>query len=328
MRENWSRADQQLTLNQSELQKLLAPAFPGARVLHSQLASGGLANTNIRIVMHEQKAPVMVRLWTRDASQAEKEFRINSAIHSSVPTPDFFHFSSTNPVNGLPYAIMQWFEAPRLELVWHKLSSNELLQLARSLGQVMQSIHHFKFPLTGMLDNRLKVSEPIEIGASGMSAFARQCLIEKNGKNHLSDDLTERIFNFVAQYGPLLDKWKGEPCLTHSDFGGSNMLVHDVGQGWEVAAVLDWEFAFSGTPLFDFGNLLRPPLGLMENFSDALVASYRKSGGELPDDWRRLIRLVDLSAWFDFLARPNVTTQVVTDAKSVIADTINLFEQT
>ncbi len=327
MRENWTRSDQQLTLSNSELELLLQPAFPRTRVLHSQPALGGLANTNIRVMLYDRKTPVMVRIFTRDASQAEKEFRINSAIHDAVPTPEFYHFSSENPVNGQPYVIMQWMDAPRLELVYQNLSQVELMQLAKSLGKVMQNIHHYKFPLTGMLDNRLKVTEPIEIGAAGMLAFAQECLIEKNGRDHLSDEFTERIFGFVREYGPLLDEWKGAPCLTHSDFGGSNILVHDVGQGWEVASVLDWEFAFSGTPLFDFGNLLRPPLGSLDGFAEAIANSYRENGGELPNDWRRLIRLVDLCAWFDFLSRPNATTEVVADAKSVIADTINLFEQ-
>lgn len=328
MRENWKRADEQLALGNAELEQLLQPTFPGARILHAQHATGGLANTNIRVVMHDHQSPVLVRVWTRDGNQAEKEFRINSAIHQTVPTPDCYHFSVQNPVNGLPYAIMQWFDAPRLELVFKKLSPTELLQLASSLGQVMQSIHEFKFPLTGMLDNKLKVVEPIEIGAAGMMAFARECLIEKNGKNYLSEDFTDKIFGFVQEFGPLLDQWKSEPCLTHSDFGGSNILVHDIGKGWQVAAVLDWEFAFSGTPLFDFGNLLRPPLGRMPDFCDAVGASYKENGGELPTDWQRLIRLIDLSAWFDFLARPNVTTEIVADAKSVIADTMDLFEQT
>lgn len=327
MRENWTRSDQQLTLSENELELLLKPAFPNARVVHSQPASGGLANTNIRVVLDNRKAPLLVRIWTRDSEQAQKEFRIISAVKQTVPVPELFHFSSENSINGLPYAIMEWFDAPRLELVYERLSKSELMQLANSLGQVMQAIHDYKFPTYGMLDSKLKVSEPIEIGAAGMIAFAHQCLIEKNGKEHLSDDFTERIFEFVEQYGPLLDEWKGEPCLTHSDFGGSNILVHDVGQGFEVAAVLDWEFAFSGSPLFDFGNLLRPPLGGLGNFADALANSYREHGGELPNDWARLIRLVDLSAWLDFLARPNVTTRVVADAKSVIADTIDLFEQ-
>lgn len=327
MRENWTRPDQPLMLSNSELELLLQPAFPRTRVLHSQLASGGLANTNIRVMLYDRKTPVMVRIFTRDASQAEKEFRINSAICGAVPTPEFYHYSSENPVNGQPYVVMQWLDAPRLELVYEKLSPAESTQLAKSLGKVMQTIHHYKFPITGMLDSKLKVTEPIEIGAAGMLAFAKECLIEKNGKNHLSDEMTERIFGFVREYGPLLDEWKGEPCLTHSDFGGSNILVHEVGRGWEVAAVLDWEFAFSGTPLFDFGNLLRPPLGLVDGFAEAIENSYTENGGELPSDWRRLIRLVDLSAWFDFLSRPNATTEVVADAKSVIADTINLFEQ-
>ncbi|MBS2002362.1 MAG: phosphotransferase [Cyanobacteria bacterium SZAS LIN-5] len=327
MRENWTRADQELTLSESEMQTLLHPVFPNARVLHSQLASGGLSNTNIRVLMHEQKAPVLLRIWTRDASQAEKEFRINSAVHKTVPTPDCFHFSVDNPVNGQPYAIMQWFDAPRLELVAAKLSPGELLQLAKSLGKVLQSIHDYKFSATGMLDNKLKICEPIEIGSAGMIAFARECLIEKRGNSHLSEDFTEKILGFVQHFGPLLDQWKSEPCLVHSDFGGSNILVHDVGKGWEVAAVLDWEFALSGTPLFDFGNLLRPPLGTMQNFAETVAESYTEHGGNLPNDWRRLIRLVDLSAWFDFLSRPNVTNEVVADAKSVIANTIDLFEQ-
>lgn len=327
MRENWTRVDQPLTISDSELRTLLHPAFPNARVLHSQPASGGLSNTNIRVLMHDHKAPVLVRIWTRDATQAEKEFRINSVVHRTVPTPEFFHFSVDNPVNGQPYAIMQWFDATRLELVAAKLSQFELSQLAKSLGKVLQSIHEYKFPATGMFDNRLRVCEPIEIGSAGMLAFARECLIEKRGNSHLSTEFTEKILRFIQQFGPLLDQWKSEPCLAHSDFGGSNILVHDVGHGWEVAAVLDWEFAFSGTPLFDFGNLLRPPLGTMQNFAETVGESYTHHGGDLPADWRRLIRLVDLSAWFDFLSRPTVTNAVVADAKSVIANTIDLFEQ-
>ncbi len=182
MRENWTRPDQPLTLSNSELELLLQPAFPRTRVLHSQLASGGLANTNIRVMLYDRKAPVMVRIFTRDASQAEKEFRINAAIHGDVPTPEFYHFSKENPVNGQPYVIMQWLDAPRLELVYEKLSPVESMQLAKSLGKVMQTIHHYKFPITGMLDSKLKVSEPIEIGAAGMLAFAQECLIEKMAK--------------------------------------------------------------------------------------------------------------------------------------------------
>ncbi len=327
MRENWTRAEEALSLTNNELEILVQPAFPRTRVLHSQLAAGGLANTNIRVMLYDRKTPVMVRIFTRDPSQAQKEFRINSAIDGAVPTPEFFHFSMENPVTGHPYAIMQWLDAPRLETVYPKLSHTELMQVGTSIGKVLANIHHYKFPTTGMLDNKLKVSTAINTGSAGMLAFAEECLIEKNGAALIGEELTEQVFDFIRKHGPLLDTWKGEPCLTHSDFGGSNILVHDVGLGWEVAAVLDWEFAFSGTPFFDFGNLLRKPLGSVEGFAETIAAAYCQNGGELPPNWRRLIRLTDLSAWFDFLARANVSTQLIADAKAVIADTISLFEE-
>jgi aminoglycoside phosphotransferase (APT) family kinase protein len=327
MRENWTRAEEALSLTNNELEILVQPAFPRTRVLHSQLAAGGLANTNIRVMLYDRKTPVMVRIFTRDPSQAQKEFRINSAIDGAVPTPEFFHFSMENPVSGHPYAIMQWLDAPRLETVYPKLSHTELMQVGTSIGKVLANIHHYKFPTTGMLDHKLKVSTPIDTGSAGMLAFAEECLTEKNGDALLGQELTEQVFDLIRAHGSLLDTWKGEPCLTHSDFGGSNILVHDVGSGWEVAAVLDWEFAFSGTPFFDFGNLLRKPLGSVEGFAETVVAAYCENGGELPPNWRRLIRLADLSAWLDFLARPHVSPQLIADAKVVIADTISLLEE-
>jgi hypothetical protein len=55
-----------------------------------------------------------------------------------------------------------------------------------------------------------------------------------------------------------------------------------------IAAVVDWEFAFSsGSPFIDLGNLLRPPLGDLPGFEEAVADGYRAAGRVLPDDWRR-----------------------------------------
>jgi aminoglycoside phosphotransferase (APT) family kinase protein len=47
------------------------------------------------------------------------------------------------------------------------------------------------------------------------------------------------------------------PCLVHNDFGNRNILVRQENGKWGVAAILDWEFAFSGSPLLDVGHFLR-----------------------------------------------------------------------
>ena len=68
--------------------------------------------------------------------------------------------------------------------------------------------------------------------------------------------------------------------------------------------MLDWEFAFSGSPLVDIGNMLRfrdehPP-----GFGDGFIGGYRDAGGPLPPDWREVSEALDLYALADLLTRP------------------------
>ena len=82
--------------------------------------------------------------------------------------------------------------------------------------------------------------------------------------------------------------------------------------------MVDWEYAFSGTPFFDLGNLTRPPLGETPGFTAAVERGYRGAGGELPTDWLRRSRLADLFSWTDFLNRPNPSETLIADARAMV----------
>jgi hypothetical protein len=86
--------------------------------------------------------------------------------------------------------------------------------------------------------------------------------------------------------------------------------------------VLDFEFAFAGTPYVDFGNLLRPPFGLEPGLREALAAGYKKAGGQLPDNWYHLSLLTDLFAWLEFLSRDEVPEPVLDSVRIVVSETI------
>jgi aminoglycoside phosphotransferase (APT) family kinase protein len=92
---------------------------------------------------------------------------------------------------------------------------------------------------------------------------------------------------------------------------------------WRVAAVLDWEFALSATPAFDIGNLLRPPFGEHPTFVAGFAHGYRVAGGELPDDWQRVARIADLFAWVDLLGQRSEDPALTTDARRIIAATVD-----
>jgi aminoglycoside phosphotransferase (APT) family kinase protein len=160
------------------------------------------------------------------------------------------------------------------------------------------------------------VVSPVELGGSGLAQHANQCLLEGLGKSRLGEAFTTEFFEFIELKGTLLDHWPGGACLTHADFGGSNILI----DGAQVRAVLDWEFAFSGNPAFDFGNLLRADFG--PHFADALAQSYCQAGGHLPTDWRRISLMADLYSWLDFLNRPTAGAALIADAERIMRATM------
>lgn len=98
----------------------------------------------------------------------------------------------------------------------------------------------------------------------------------------------------AREWAPLVPS--GEARLVHSDFNPKNLLASPAGNGWQIT-VLDWEFAHSGSPLTDLGNVLR--FG-DSPFTDGVLEGY----GALPDYWRETARALDLFALADFLTRP------------------------
>jgi aminoglycoside phosphotransferase (APT) family kinase protein len=320
VRKDWTRATPVLELSTRQLEKLISAAFPGQRVVERQYTDGGLANTTISLKLSPIDTTVLLRIFTRDPAQAKKEYALSKLVDTVVPTPNVIYFSPSNKFTGHPYMIREWIEGDRLEIEAPKLKPQEVVSLGRSVGATLASIHKITFKDFGFFDQDLNIATQIDPGSAGLIDFVHKSLIIEKGGERLGAALTTKLIDFVASEGRLLDEWKGSPCLTHCDFGGSNILVRGSADGWKIVAVLDWEFAFSGTPFFDFGNLLRSPLGDLESFPDSVQAGYKEAGGTLPASWRKMSLLADLYAWMDFLSRPDTGPELIADAQSVITD--------
>ena len=331
MRETWERQSATLELTRAEVAALIAPAFPGRALRHHAIISGGLSNTNIRLDIDGQAAPALLRIYVRDPVQAAKEWALLQRLAPAVPVPRLLY---TAPAGGLlpyPYAITDWVQGERLEIVLEdKLEAPTLRQMMRDIGKVLAHIHAIRFDAAGFFDNNLTVAVPISIGAAGLIDYLDEQLGgDTPGRDRLGAALADRVLDFAAREGALLDSWREPPSLTHGDFGGSNILMcpvdDGVDDGWRVAAILDWEFAFSGSPFFDLGNLLRPPLGARSEAADAVETGYREAGGELPTAWRQMTQLVELISWAEFLSRPNLGPHLTADARVAMRRVMNDF---
>jgi len=162
-----------------------------------------------------------------------------------------------------------------------------------------------------------------------MPRFVDLCLAAESLRRRLPAGLCDRTHAAMWQWAPPLASLEPEVRLVHGDFNKRNALVRCDSGRWMVAAVLDWEFAVSVSPLADVGNFLRyerTARPLAAHFS----AGFREAGGELPEDWRRLARTIDLVALCESLTRDqppdDITPELVELVRATIEDRDPEFE--
>ncbi|PYS73914.1 MAG: hypothetical protein DMF69_03475 [Acidobacteria bacterium] len=134
--------------------------------------------------------------------------------------------------------------------------------------------------------------------------------------------LVDEVHNFVWSWVWDLRNLDDEHRLVHSDFGNRNILVSEERGRWVVAAIIDWEFAFSGSPLLDVGHFLR-----YERFSQSLCEphfsqAFVAHGGKLPDNWRELVRVIDLTALVELLTHDELPADVEAELLELTRATI------
>ena len=300
MKENWPRQKPRVALDAAGAARLLRPLYPNAEVEDVTPLPGGLTNTNLRVTLAGEPRPLLLRLYQREAALARKEAAIAKALAGRLPVARFLLVAEDNPVTGHAYAVTDCIEGDRLDLVAPDLAENDLFALGKEIGTALGRIHGVKFARHGFFSDGLAVPEAIDLDQRGILAFLQSCLGEGPARTRLGAELADALPALIQHHGALIDSWLPPPCLVHGDFNPQNMLVarDETSDQWRLAAVLDWEFAFSGTPAFDLGNLIRPPLGRHDGFVEAVAAGYQESGEKLPDDWQRIARLGVVSRIF------------------------------
>jgi len=307
-RARWRRFRPEVPLDAAMVAAIVREALPDAEVTGFAFATGGLANTNIDVRLAGPPRRVVLRLFQRDPAQARKEVALASLLTGRAAAPAVLRFTDADPATGHPCAVMEWRPGVRLETLTPTRSRGE------AVGRALAAIHAVDFPAYGFFGADLVVREPVDLGRSRLLGYLRLQLLEGPGAARLGGDLAARLYSWVEAHGHLLETWLTRPCLVHGDFGGSNILI----EAGRVSAVVDWEFAFSGSPATDFGNLLRAPMDTPE-FASGAAAGYTEAGGFLPADWRRVAGIADLYSWVDFLGRPAPDEALLDDARDAVS---------
>jgi aminoglycoside phosphotransferase (APT) family kinase protein len=264
--------------------------------MEAQPLDGGLRNANFKLHLDCTAEAVVLRIYEHDGSLCRKEADLIRLVGRSVPVPEVIHVEPVGWEDAPPFALLRYVEGITFRELKRAGNADAIAQAAHSAGQVLAAIGRTGFPKAGWLGPGATVCAPLLEGAQAMPRFVDLCLESVNLRGRMGAGLCEGVHTLVWQWAPRLSLLEEEARLVHGDFGKRNLLVRNVARKWAVAAVLDWEFAVSGTTLADLGHFVcyeRTSRPLVEpHFSQG----YLEAGGTLPEDWRQVARIVDLAS--------------------------------
>jgi aminoglycoside phosphotransferase (APT) family kinase protein len=329
----WNRSQPRRDLPAEVLEQIVHRAFPLRRALQAEPLVGGLRNANFKIALDGPPGAVVLRIYEHDPSLCQKEIDIFRLLGGSVPVPEVLHAAPRGLERLPPFVLTRFIEG----ITFHELKNTgdreAIAQAARSAGETLAAIGRVRFPgglwqpmpqplglsgnetsataaRAGWLGPGLAVGAPLREGRDPLPRFIDLCLAHSLVERRVPADWRTRVHHLAWRCAPQLAALDADPRLVHGDFNRRNLLVQCAAGRWEVAAVLDWEFAVSGSPLADLGSFLRyekahAPLA-EPHFSDG----YRAAGGELPEDWRRLSQLVALASICESLTHEDLPDPV------------------
>jgi len=271
------------------------------RVTQMTPASGGFSGETFLSDFQGHKA--IVRIYAGRSAARSGAVDLDAAVlhlmRGIVPVPEILEVRRA--IADQPAVLVtEYVEGERGDLVLPTLGDDGLRVLGMNLGRILDRLAHVPTPRAGTFTGPDLLVEPFAGLADGLPGWVDSHLrqlttwtdAERAGLIAVADDAQD-----------LLDAIQ-RTCFVHSDFNPKNLLVDPA--TLEVTAVLDWEFAHSGSPVTDSGNLLR------FDRQPAFVAGVLETSGADLDAARAadLVALVDLAARdHDEVRRNPVTTR-------------------
>lgn len=283
--------------------------------------SGGFRNENFKITTRAHDE-YLLRISGNPRQQLEAELSVLNSLRGKVSVPQVLEYQLENTHLNKHVVLLQLLPGRPLCEVEDSLATAQAQDIAQQLGGELAAIHEIDFEQSGFLGSHFTVAKPFTSFSHSFYEYVEQCLADSRLKERLPTPDQQRLDCLFQDNRPRIEAIAQTTSLVHSDFNQKNILVEQRSGRWKVTGILDWEFAFAGCPLIDFGNFFRFEEEQPTAYRPALLEAYHNSGGHLVDDWHELAQLLDLIAMLLFLTREEDSPKTFATARSVIARTL------
>jgi len=285
----------------------LARELPGQAVVAATLLGGGYSNENILVVTGRGRY-VLRRYRRSSGPAAARTCAVEAALAARlagtvVPVPEVIAADPEAAETGEPLLLARHVAGVLVSDAIAADRGAEAAATGRAAGEALAAIGSISFERGGAFTGPDLIPSPAGLPLS-LPEFVETCLSAGHAASALSRGELEGLRALAAEADAVAAATAHSRQLVHSDYNGKNLLAVRRGRLWSISAVLDWEFAFSGSPLTDVGNMLRFSSRYPPGFADGFIAGYQEAGGPLPPGWREISEALDLYALADFLTRP------------------------
>lgn len=322
LKSGWERRHEHPELDAITAQKLLSP-HTNEKITTITLMSDGCANSNYKIEL-TNGSTIALRIYMREHSALSREAGIHQLVKSVIPVAEILYADTSCNIYPHPYAILQWVDGTLLRDLVFTHDEDAISAAMFDVGNYLAILRMMKMPYGGFFQEDMSIrpfAEEDQYEAFMMRMLSNEIVAQSLGRNVLQD--TQQLVSQCCHLLPEIN----DANLTHADYDPANILVRQNGGTWQVAAILDWEFTFSGTYLIDIGQMLRYSHKLPDYYESSFINGIHDTGPPLPVDWKKSAKLMDLLSLTQLLEhnpaaeRPFVNRDVV----RLITNTIKTF---
>ncbi|MEM6405452.1 MAG: phosphotransferase [Pseudomonadota bacterium] len=218
--------------------KLVHKIAPGARLLQVRELSGGLSNEVVvfDIALPDGKVKKMVKRGGENVlshyqkeNALENEFHLLNILHQQgYRVPETYCLDTSGELFKPVYFVMAYMEGVPL------FKPENLADYIKQSVQQLVHIHQYPSAAT-------RLSFLPELNASLADSQKRRVRLDATLNEIRIGEILEAVWPLPQQHAPT---------LVHGDFWPGNLLWQDQ----QLTAILDWEFAAIGDPLFDLAT--------------------------------------------------------------------------
>ncbi|MBS1970827.1 MAG: aminoglycoside phosphotransferase family protein [Bdellovibrionales bacterium] len=190
----------------------------------------------------------VIRFNARDPEvpKFQREKFVFSLLHASrIPTPKSFVLDESREFVPYEVLITKMLPGQNIEAQWPSLDTQERELVAADAGRWLAQLHRQSFDFFGELTNR----GPLPRTGTWIEYLEARLEyhLQQSAKFKIFEAATEDRFRQALQDRREIFESVTEASLIHMDYHLGNLLHQDL----KVTAVLDFEWAFAGDPLYD-----------------------------------------------------------------------------